>query len=125
MNTLDKDEIIASLQAEIEELRTILSFMPGNVFWKDINRRYTGCNNNVAALLNLASPNEIIGKTNSELLSPELAKKLAQIDLEIIQSKQEQSGEELAFNLEGPAVWLSKKKPLLNRQGKITGILGI
>jgi two-component system aerobic respiration control sensor histidine kinase ArcB len=126
MTDNDKDQKIASLQAEIETLKTIISIMPGNVYWKDTEGRHLGCNNNVAKLLKLNSPAEAIGKTDADLIGPPYSDILRQIDLEVMNNKKELRVEEYGPNVNGGmAHFLTQKTPLYDNSGEVIGILGI
>jgi PAS domain S-box-containing protein len=120
------DKTILQLQQEIETLRNIIALLPGNIYWKDVNGVFMGCNNNVARILNIDSPEKIIGKSNTEMTGPEMGKKLDQIDADVIKNEKNLSIEEIGFSAEGsPAVYLTQKSPLYNRSGKIHGLIGV
>lgn len=122
----DKDAVIAALQAEIDTMKTIISMMPGHVYWKNASGQYMGCNSNVAKVLNLHSPEEVLGKTDEDLLGPDFADSIRKIDLEVINSKKEMRIEETGADSNGaPALYLTQKTPLYDRTGKIKGIFGI
>lgn len=127
MNDQSKDNLIASLQAEIDALRSIIYMMPGNVYWKDIYGRYLGCNKNLlVTTLNMTSPQDLIGKTDHDLVSKEIADQLKTVEDYIINSNEEKSIEETGFDSDGHyAHFLTRKTPLHDRQGKIIGILGV
>jgi two-component system, sensor histidine kinase and response regulator len=120
-----KDELIAELTAEVSTLRTIISKLPGNVFWSDCAGNYLGCNLNNAKLLN-TTPEHIIGKTPEQILGPEYAKKIRAIDHEVLTEGKEKSIEEHGFTVGGiPAIYLTKKTPLYSPQGEPIGVLGV
>jgi PAS domain S-box-containing protein len=111
---------------EIFSLRKIISLMPGNVYWKDKQGNYLGCNDNFAKIIGLSSAEEAIGKNDLESIGKQLTDTISKTDREIMLSKQEQLVEELGFNInKDPAIYLSRKMPLKNIEGHITGILGI
>ncbi len=132
INTL-KDEIV-SLKSQIAQqqsaeqdfsLRKILSLMPGNVFWKDKTGKFLGVNNNLAKLLGLSSPEEIIGKYNHDLVSPEIAAALSEVDEKSI-NLEGRSFEENGLDVNGnPAIYFTQKHALHNAQGETIGIIGI
>jgi PAS domain S-box-containing protein len=111
---------------EIAYLKRIISLMPGNIYWKDAKGRYLGCNNNLAKALKLNSPEEIIGKTDKELIGDELAQLLEPINQEVMEKQKEIAVEEKGCDNDGNTVfYLTKKIPLLNEEGKVEGMLGI
>src|SRR5580658_2427246 len=65
---LKESVIIAQKQNnESLSLKEIIAVLPGNIFWKDREGRYLGCNNNIAKICNLTSPDDIIGKSDQDI----------------------------------------------------------
>lgn len=111
---------------ELTYLKNIIALVPGNVFWTDLHGNYLGCNNAVARLLNLSSCDEIIGKKNIDLLDPKFIEAIEKTNAEVIATKREILIEESGLNIEGqPAVYLTRKTPLYDLEGNLTGILGV
>lgn len=122
----DKDNLIAALQAEIDTMKTIISMMPGHVYWKNSDGRYMGCNNNLAKVLKLSSPDDIIGKTDADLTGVDIADKTTKVDSDVLKNQNELRTEEEGFDADGkPALYLTQKSPLLDRQGQVKGVLGV
>ena len=117
-----KDQLIRELQDEIRSLKSILTILPGFVYWKDNNGYYLGCNQNLATFLNLPSPEAILNKNDIDLLGQELGSTIQKIDLEIIKTNRESDIEE-----HGPdgTIYLTKKTPFHDQSGKTQGILGV
>ena len=135
---LEKDAKINELQlankvltAKVEQYKNIFAYMPGSVYWKDLDKKYLGCNYNVAKILKLPSIDYIVGKNNDDILTnlPELAtsiKQLDQLDDEIIATGKESCIEETGLDQLGkPLIYLSQKIPFYDNDGKIAGILGV
>lgn len=104
----------------------ILNQLPQGVFWKDINSVYQWCNQSWAEMVGLDSPEEIIGKTELDLSwEPQEARAYQEADLaliaaaepqlEILTSRQWQTGEQCWFN--------TNKLPMHNHQGQVVGLL--
>lgn len=122
----ENERTIASLKKDNRMLRHVIALIPGNIFWKDKNGIYLGCNNNVANILGLSNPNDIIGKSNNTLFDTQLAGLADQIDQNVYQSSQEIYLEEKGLNNHNePAIYLTKKIPLTNDDGSIAGLLGV
>lgn len=109
-------------------LENIISNIPHHVFWKDLDSTYLGCNFNFAKVAGVASPAEIVGKTDFDLAwEQEEAEFYQKCDRDVINS-----GKPL-FNIEEPqlqadgkkAILLTSKVPLRNANGDVVGILGI
>lgn len=121
----EKEKQIQSLQDENNTLHNILDHIPGNIYWYDLNGHFLGCNKSVAKLLNLSSPEEIVGKTHKSLFKPGLADYLDAINTSILASGTELYLEEEAINAENqPAIYLSKKCMLYDKNSRPTGIIG-
>src|ERR1700722_18047832 len=104
----NRDKVIAQLREEIEELRTVIALLPGNVYWKNIDGYYLGCNYNMAEIYGLSSPEETIGRSDVDLMGPELGEQARNKDLAILAGRQEKTMEELGFNAERKkAIYLS------------------
>jgi two-component system aerobic respiration control sensor histidine kinase ArcB len=110
----------------IEQLETIIALMPGNVYWKDKQGRYLGCNSNVVKILKLRSPADIIGKTNHDLFDKHLADITTEADEQVLLMNKEYVLEEAGLNIYGePATYFTRKVPLHDENGNVTGLLGI
>lgn len=119
-------EKIAQLETENALLRNIIENLPGNVFWKDKNGKFLGCNLNVARLLNLASTQAIIGKTHFDLLKAEIAAVLDDVDQTVVRTAQGILVEEQGLTADNqPATYLSRKMPLCNSLGNVIGTVGV
>lgn len=101
----------------------------GNLYWKDRNCKYLGCNKPFATICGLESPDEIVGKTDYELFLPLLGEKgvenLLEIDKKVINHRETIVCEETGVNEKGEiAIYLSKKAPLLDEIGHVIGVIG-
>ena len=109
-------------------LKQIVEDIPVNIYWKNKEGVYIGCNERVAKDSGFDSPQEIIGKTDYDFISKESAEMVYYTDKEVMESGQEKCLEEcvevLARNRE-EAVVLSNKTPFKNSKGEIVGILGV
>jgi PAS domain S-box-containing protein len=85
-----------------------------------------GANDACIQTLGLNSFDELKGKTDYDLLQKELAEKVWQNDQQIMNENKSQTFEEIAIAKDrSKAIYLSKKAPLHNKQGKVIGIIGI
>lgn len=116
---LKKDEQKLSLHKIIEKL-------PGNVWWKDQNLRYLGCNDHVLNVLGFTSRKELVGKTDYDLWPEQIAQKLEQADRQVLASDEIIQLEETIIEVSGRhAVMSTNKSPLRDNYGSIIGILGV
>jgi two-component system NtrC family sensor kinase len=108
-------------------LQAILDAIPQRVFWKDRNSLFLGCNQAFATDAGLKDPAEIVGKSDYDLSWKETA------DLYRADDKQVMDRGEARLNFEEPQnkqdgnrAWLrTSKLPLRDREGKVTGVIGI
>ena len=100
---------------------------PGNTYFIDKNCIYYGCNHNVALILGLSSPSDIVGKKLIDLLPKSnraMALKVMEGDKKIMREKVEKTFEEEGVNEKGETViYLTKKKPIFFK-GKVIGMVG-
>src|SRR5580704_8996381 len=75
----------------------ILTFMPGNIFWKNRDGKLLGCNNNTAKIFGFSSHEGLIGKYSKDLLPEELAELIDKNDQEIMASREESCFEEIGI----------------------------
>jgi len=105
---------------------SILALMPGHVYWKDRECTLLGCNTTLAQTLGLASPSEIVGKTDYDLASKEEAEAIRAFDFSVMEKREEQIKEETYILPNGEkAIYLSKKSPLFDADSNVVGIVGI
>ncbi len=108
-------------------LKNVLAHIPYFVFWKDRDSVYLGCNEMFAQSTGLATPDQIVGKTDHDLVWKMEAELYRQCDRQVMDS-----GEPL-LNYEEPQTrgdgrqitLLTSKVPLRDAAGCVTGILGI
>lgn len=120
----------AALQEKEQYLRLILNTIPQQVFWKDTNSTFLGCNQNWAEAAHLNSPEEAIGKTDYDMGLPEkVADLFRQEDRRIMETdtpvlhkiaKKERPGQD------GKTIWLDiSKVPLHDINGDTIGLIGV
>ncbi|TAK78440.1 MAG: PAS domain-containing protein, partial [Gammaproteobacteria bacterium] len=126
INALKHAILAASNDQETFALRELIALMPGNIFWKNKEGYFLGCNNTTAKILGFSSPNEIIGKRSADVMDAKLAKMVEKTDQEIMASNKEKFFEEVGLNEnKEPAIYLTHKVPLCNQAGEVIGLLGI
>ncbi len=113
-------------QIEMEFFHQLIRMLPGNVYWKDTQGRYLGCNESQAAAFQLSSAEEVVNTTDYDYFSKEDADGLFKNDQYVMASKELQTIEETgAFPGQKKATYLSKKIPLKNKHNEVIGILGV
>jgi PAS domain S-box-containing protein len=117
---------------KLERLQTqlyvnnILQYIPGCIYWKDINGVYLGCNRMEAELLRLNSPDEIIGKTVHDLSCKHTADMLEETDKRIMSTGiAEELIETAIFSSGKKLTMLTRKSPLYVDNNVVIGIIGV
>ncbi|MBS0359660.1 MAG: PAS domain-containing sensor histidine kinase [Proteobacteria bacterium] len=116
---------VLKLKKEINFLKKIINVLPGNIYWKDCDGRFLGCNENMAKIIGLNGIQNVIGKTDFDLFSKDIADVTVQNDIAVMKDMKEHAVEEAGFDIQGKkAIYLSKKSPLVDEDGKVIGIIG-
>jgi len=108
-------------------LQNIVEGIPVRVFWKDRDSRYMGCNTLFAKDAGLACPDELIGKTDFEMVWKGQAGLYRADDQRVMESGVSNLGfEEPQTTRDGKTIWLrTSKVPLCDAAQSVVGILGI
>ncbi len=123
-------KIETELQQQEQYLRLILDSIPQQVFWKDTNLVFKGCNKNWAKYANLEPAENVIGKTDYDLFpNREIAEFYRSQDLRVMQSKQPEMNVIAPKQKpaeDGGTIWLDISRiPMLDPQENVIGILGV
>lgn len=116
-----------ALAAEHRLLCHIMDNIPDQVYLKDPSGRFLSVNAASVGFHGVAAPNQLLGKTVSDLYPPELAAQFANDDQELLSGGQASVNRAAAVrDARGDLHWLVTTKVLLrDPDGKIMGILGI
>jgi two-component system cell cycle sensor histidine kinase/response regulator CckA len=109
-------------------LSNILAAIPCGVFWKDRQLRYQGCNAQMARDFGLPHPDNVIGKTDYEIVaSRQEAEWFRHSDRQVLQTGQAVvHREENWTDPQGTThTLLVSKVPLRDSHGRITGVVGV
>jgi len=123
-----QDEI--SRRAWSEEralLMAMINQVPDYLFVKDTNSRFLMANTAVARDIGLASPEQMVGQSDFEHHSFEVAQGFAADDRSVMQSGRPKLDiEEFMIDASGAKKWLSTSKvPLRNDRNEIIGLIGV
>ena len=108
-------------------LADIFDDLPGFIYFvKDRDRRYVACNQRLCEIFE-APAGDILGKSDDDFIPEHIRKEIHEDDLRVLET-----GESIINRIElvprgnGFVDWSTTiKKPLLNQQGEICGIIGI
>jgi PAS domain S-box-containing protein len=119
----DNARIMRAIMAENERYRCILEAIPQRFYLKDEQLRYVLCSSMFASDLNRKA-DEIIGKSEEDLVPVELAKMRRQQEMRIIQSGQIEEAEEILTINGQHRAFITIKVPT-NGNGTVSGIFGL
>lgn len=113
-----------------EYLRLLLDNIPQQVFWKDTNLVFLGCNRNWAQAAGLDSSDSVVGKTDFDLFSDRhIAEFYRAKDRQVLDSRKPEMNVVAPKQKPGPGgrrIWLDVSRiPMLDSQGNVLGILGV
>src|SRR5919199_1233133 len=126
----ERKRIEQALREQKEYLHLILDNIPLQVFWKDANLVFLGCNQNWATAAGIGTPESVVGKTDYDVLPNREIADLFRVqdcrimetvtpELHIVASKPRPS-------TDGQPIWLDISKiPLQDSTGEVIGILGV
>ncbi len=103
----------------------ILKSSPGHIYWKNREGVNLGSNLEQAKYFNFKKSESMIGTTVFDLVEYDLAKKITDNDLEVINTKKTYICEEEATSGKSKNTFLSYKNPLIDEKGDVVGVLGI
>jgi two-component system aerobic respiration control sensor histidine kinase ArcB len=93
-----------------------------NIVWKDLNSHYIGANQHFLQLINL-TPETLAGKTDFDLTTHDLAKKIIENDQEVFTQQDTRCFHEYIIDSEGSnKVYLSYKTPLYDKNHRLFGL---
>jgi PAS domain S-box-containing protein len=116
------------LEEERNLLRTLIDNLPDYIYLKDKDSRFIMSNVAHLRSLGVTAQDEIVGRMDKDILSPEVASQYYAEEQEIIHTGQPiVDKEELVVDrMTGEKIWtLTTKVPVRDAQGKIVGLVGI
>ncbi len=119
-------EEIKSTKRAYRQLEKAFYLAPGHVYWKDKNGVYQACNDQQAITLGYQSGKDIVGKTDYDLPWSDRGDFLHQVDTGVMENQAEYVVEEpLPIGGGKEALFLSRKVPMYDETGQVSGIIGI
>lgn len=120
-------ERLLKLQAEQDQVRlaSIISCLPGHVYWKNSNGVYLGANDQFAQFVGYRKGAEICGYSDDDFFPAEEAAKLRENDHKVLHSGEMFVDIEHVVDRHGVKVIMKSHKVPHVVSGKLVGILGV
>ncbi len=128
IDVTSRRQMEGQLKSQKDLFANLLARIPCDVYWKDINGKYFGCNISYAQKAGLSAPENIIGKTDADLpWEPEEVQYSRETDQKVVLQKKAIIDFEETKHIHGgqPVYLLSSKVPLINNKDEVIGVLGI
>jgi diguanylate cyclase (GGDEF)-like protein/PAS domain S-box-containing protein len=116
-----------TLANERVTFQALIDFLPDNLWVKDVNSRFVICNKATASRMGFEGPDDLIGKSDLELLSPDIAEKFFSDEQTIVRTGRPMVDiEECVFGASGEKTWIQTTKvPFRNGQSEVFAVAGI
>jgi len=126
----ERQEAEEAVREKEEYLRLILDNIPQQVFWKDTNSIFLGCNKNWAKATEVESPDDVVGKTDYDLIGDrQIAEFYRRQDRRIIDTDTPEFHIMEYKHKPGPdgkpAILDLNKVPIHDAEGNVVGVLGV
>jgi PAS domain S-box-containing protein len=124
----ERKEAEELLLQDINQLRILIDNIPDYIYLKDTDGRFIIANKAFAGLVRVESPDELVGKRQTDFMKHEFAVNFLKDDTRILRSgtpviNKEEKG---YVDHEGKILYgYTSKIPLKDRRGNITGLIGI
>ncbi len=117
----------AQLGYERNLLRTLIDNVPDLIYAKDSNSKFVVANNAVAQMFGFHNAEELLGKSDFDFFSRELAEQFRADEIQVMQSGVPLIGKlERYLTRDGREGWNSTNKvPLRDPQGNLIGLVGV
>jgi PAS domain S-box-containing protein len=104
----------------------LMDNLPDHIYFKDVSSRFVRNNKAHRLSFDLTDPNQMVGKSDFDFFTKEVAQRQYDDEQKIIRTGQPINKEEFTVRNDGSINWYySTKMPLRNKEGKIIGTFGI
>ena len=114
----------SQVRKRTREISGILQYTPAVIYIKNADGKYTMVNSKFEEVFGIHAQ-EVKGKTDKDILTPDIAEQFLKNDNRVLQNKQSIQVEEYIL-IDGVVhTYLSTKFPLYDGKGRVTGVCGI
>ncbi|MBD2537841.1 PAS domain S-box protein [Coleofasciculus sp. FACHB-SPT36] len=121
---LERQRTELALEQSYRLLQAVIEGTPDAIFVKDLQYRVVMANSGFGTIFN-RQVEEIIGKDNTELLPPEIARQINETDRRVMTSGEPEMVEEVVTIMGITKIYLSTKSVLRDPSGNVIGLVGV
>ena len=123
----ERDRIQAAFNRNHQMLRTLVDNLPDLIFVKDADSRFVLINQACATQLGISNPDDAIGRSDADFVTPDLAQRYRADELALMQSGGTVHKEEPTLHKDSGKMGCSLTTKLLlkDAKGNVTGVMGI
>ena len=121
---VERQRAEAAIRESQQLLQAIIDNTPAVIYVKDVQGRYLLVNRRYSELFHLRG-DAVIGKSDRELFSAEIADAVGETDQRVLAAQAPVTEEEVMPLDDGPHTYLSVKAPLRDEHGRVHGVFGI
>ncbi|MGA7160244.1 MAG: PAS domain-containing protein [Bacteroidota bacterium] len=104
--------------------RSLLENFPFAIWMKDTESRFLAVNTQFAKMFSVATPDELVGKTDFDITTPNIAEAYRAHDRAVLESRQKNITEEEVIGL-GEHKWFEAyKAPMIGKDDELLGTIG-
>lgn len=115
-------------QTPAQVFRTLIDIVPDRIYAKDQQHRFILANRAQARFMGVATPQDLIGKSDVDFYAPEKAAEFIEVERKVLQAGESQLAiEQFSPNpFTGELEWTQATKvPLHDNQGQVIGLVGL
>jgi two-component system CheB/CheR fusion protein len=120
----DRQSNVKSVRRAYALLRAVTEGITDSVFVKDLNGRYLMINSAGAAAVG-RSVEQVLGRDDHELFSPETARRITDEDRQVIEEGRTKTFENINSGPDGDRIYLATRTPYRDQERRIIGVMGI
>ena len=113
------------LSEATRQLQAVLDSVEAAIFVKDTTGEYRQVNQNVREILDIEADEQVIGRTDAELFSEDVARMYRADDERVLDSNQTIEVEERVPTSDGTRTYLTRKTPLRDDDGHPVGVCAV
>jgi len=115
-------------QTQVQVFRTLIDIVPDRIYAKDQQHRFILANRAQARFMGVATPQDLIGKSDVDFYAPEKAAEFVEVERQVLQAGESLIAiEQFSPNPHtGELEWTQATKvPLHDNQGQVIGLVGL